>query len=82
MRLQCCSGGSGRQEDNGVMVIDMGTHILQGLGSRLLIQIAIPRVEGRARSKLQLAENLLQPGDLTPTWLMLTYLQLVLQSIK
>ena len=52
-----------RQQGAGVMVIDMGTHILPKVaGAQLLVQIGVPGLEERARCSPPLRSRELTPG--------------------
>lgn len=45
------------------MVIDMGTHVLpHAAGTHMLVQVAVPALEERCRSRLQLWKPPKQPG--------------------
>ena len=55
----------GDRQGAGIMVIDMGTHVLQKApGSHLLVQVAVPGLEERTRSTVQASSAMLQPGNI------------------
>lgn len=56
--------GDSEQSGDGMMIIDMGTHMLSGqVGSQNLLQVAIPGLEDRARTFPPLHGVLLMPGE-------------------
>lgn len=65
MLLNAATGASGEGHNAGVIIIDMGTHVLSRMsGSHLIVQAVVPGLEERAFNLVQPTSLSLQPGEM------------------